>query len=137
MNSPNSANHSKIAAFEKLKPLLCKYYLRFVKNFKNSEHLNKLLVLVLYDSLRSLSINALLDESIVLEIGTGKYATTALNSKTTKPEFFFHGTKAIKRSKITKKAHAFKSYAYTYNVEILNSFNPELEFKYIKSTIKK
>ena len=110
MNSPNSANHSKIAAFEKLKPLLCKYYLRFVKNFKNSEHLNKLLVLVLYDSLRSLkgflSINALLDESIVLEIGTGKYATTALNSKTTKPEFF-SWNKGYKKIKNNEKSTCF------------------------------
>ena len=28
---------------------------------------------------------------------------------------------------MTKLAHAFKNYARTYNVEILNSFNPELQ----------
>ena len=31
--------------------------------------------------------------------------------------------------KITKWAHAFKGYASSYNVEILNSFNPELQLK--------
>ena len=31
--------------------------------------------------------------------------------------------------KITKSAHAFKGYAKTYNVKILNSFNPQLQLK--------
>ena len=35
----------------------------------------------------------------------------------------------IKKKKITKRAHAFKSYAHTYNDEILISFNPELQLK--------
>ena len=38
--------------------------------------------------------------------------------------------------KITKQALAFKSYASTYNVEILNSFNPELQFTDAESPIK-
>ena len=38
--------------------------------------------------------------------------------------------------KITKREHAFKVYASTYNVEILNSFNPELQLKDTESTIK-
>ena len=38
--------------------------------------------------------------------------------------------------KITKREHAFKGYASTYNVEILNSFNPELELKDTESAIK-
>ena len=35
--------------------------------------------------------------------------------------------------KITKQADAFKGYASSYNVEILNSFNTELQLKDIKS----
>ena len=31
--------------------------------------------------------------------------------------------------KITKREHAFKVYISTYNVETLNSFNPELQLK--------
>ena len=38
--------------------------------------------------------------------------------------------------KITKRAHVFKRYASTYNVEISNSFNPELQLKDNESAIK-
>ena len=38
--------------------------------------------------------------------------------------------------KITKWEHAFKGYASAYTVEILNSFNPELQLKYTESAIK-
>ena len=41
-----------------------------------------------------------------------------------------------KNTKITKQEQAFKGYTSTYNVEILNSFNPELQGKDIKSVIK-
>ena len=34
-----------------------------------------------------------------------------------------------KNVKITQLAHAFKSYASSYNIEILNSFNNELQLK--------
>ena len=34
-----------------------------------------------------------------------------------------------------KQEHAFKCYASTYNVEILNSFNPELQLKDRESEI--
>ena len=34
-----------------------------------------------------------------------------------------------KNPKITKQTHAYKGYARFYNVEISNSFNPELQFK--------
>ena len=37
---------------------------------------------------------------------------------------------------ITKRARAFKGYTSSYNVEILNSFNPELQLKYTLSAIK-
>ena len=41
-----------------------------------------------------------------------------------------------KNIKITKREHDFKGYANTYNVEILNSFNPELNLKDTESAIK-
>ena len=41
-----------------------------------------------------------------------------------------------KNVKITKREHAFKAYASTYNIEIVNSFNPELQLKNTESTIK-
>ena len=48
----------------------------------------------------------------------------------TKSEIFL----SKKNIKITKRReHAFKVFASTYNVEILNSFNPELQLKDTKS----
>ena len=41
-----------------------------------------------------------------------------------------------KNTKITKQEHSFKDYASPYNVEISNSFNPELQFKDTLSGIK-
>ena len=41
-----------------------------------------------------------------------------------------------KHIKITKREHTFKGYASTYTVEILNSFNPELQPKNTESAIK-
>ena len=38
--------------------------------------------------------------------------------------------------KITKRAHAFKGFAGSYNVEILNSFNLELQLRGTESAIK-
>ena len=40
------------------------------------------------------------------------------------------------KSKIIKRAHAFKNCAHTYTVEILNSFNPELQLKITEFAIK-
>ena len=40
------------------------------------------------------------------------------------------------KRKGNKKAHAFKTYAHTCNVEILNSFNPELQLKKTGSAIR-
>ena len=37
---------------------------------------------------------------------------------------------------MSKRAHAFKGYASTYNVKILNSFNPEIQLKDTESEIK-
>ena len=41
-----------------------------------------------------------------------------------------------KNIKITKQVHAFKGYASSYNVEILNSLNPELQLKDTESVIR-
>ena len=42
-----------------------------------------------------------------------------------------------KNVKITKRPHAFKVYASSYyNVDILNSFNPELQLKNTESATK-
>ena len=41
-----------------------------------------------------------------------------------------------KNIKITKRAHVFKGYASSYNVEILNSVNPELQLRDTESGIK-
>ena len=38
--------------------------------------------------------------------------------------------------KTTSREHAFIGFASTYNVEILNSFNPELQLKDTESTVK-
>ena len=37
---------------------------------------------------------------------------------------------------MTKRAHSFKGFASSYNVEILNSFNRELQLKDTESAIK-
>ena len=41
-----------------------------------------------------------------------------------------------KKLKTIKREYAFKGYASTYNVKILNSFNSELQLKDTKSAIK-
>ena len=41
-----------------------------------------------------------------------------------------------KNVKITKQTRAFKGYVSSYNVEILNSFNPELQLRGSESAIK-
>ena len=38
--------------------------------------------------------------------------------------------------KVTKRVHDFKDYVSSSNVEILNSFNPELQLKETESAIK-
>ena len=47
---------------------------------------------------------------------------------------FFLSKKYIKITK--RREHAFKAFASTYNVEILNSFNPELQLKDTEPAIK-
>ena len=45
---------------------------------------------------------------------------------------FLNETKVKK----AKRAHAFKGYASSYTIQILNSFDPELQLKYSECTIK-
>ena len=40
-----------------------------------------------------------------------------------------------KNTNITKRSHAFKGYIDSYNVEILNSFNPDLQLNYTESAV--
>ena len=58
-----------------------------------------------------------------------KNPTTLLYSDTTKREMFFDEKKTVKNIKITKRSQAFKGYAGSYDFEVLNSFNPELQLK--------
>lgn len=73
----------------------------------------------------------------MLILATGKNWTTSWYSETTKPEVFFDETKTMKKSKNkNNQAIGFKNYRHIYNVEILNSLNPEIQFKNTKSVIK-
>ena len=49
----------------------------------------------------------------------------------------FDEMKTINNIIITKESHAYKGCTNSYNVEILNSFNPELQLKNTESAIKK
>ena len=72
-----------------------------------------------------------------MQIGTdkrqNKNLSTALCSKITKPRIFTEESKNSKEAKITKRSHAFKNYARSYNVEIWNYFNSELQLIDTKS----
>ena len=63
-----------------------------------------------------------------------KSPSTVLYSETRKPETTqtFDEMKRIKKAKIAKWAYAFKNYAHTFDTEVLNSFNPELQFQNTK-----
>ena len=49
---------------------------------------------------------------------------------------FFDEKMTMKTVKIKKHAHAYKGYMITYNVELLNSFNPELQFEDTESATR-
>ena len=61
----------------------------------------------------------------VPQIDSGKISNSPLYSETKKVKTFLRK----KHARITKRAHAFKGYTSSYNLEILNSFNPVLELK--------
>ena len=71
-------------------------------------------------------------DKIFSQVGTGKSFNSPLYSETTKSE------KKLKEinAKITERSHAYKGYASTYSVKILNSFNPELYLKDIEYAIR-
>ena len=39
-------------------------------------------------------------------------------------------------AKIATRSHAYKDYASSYNLDIFNSFNPELQLKYTESAVR-
>ena len=61
--------------------------------------------------------------------GSGKSSNIPLYSETKKGEKYLD-------VKITKRSHAYKCYASSYNVWILNSSNPELQLKDTEYAIK-
>ena len=71
-------------------------------------------------------------EKISQVSGDGKYSDSPLYIETKKSENFLNE----KNVKVTKRSHAFTSYASSYNVEILNFFNSKLQFKGPESAIK-
>ena len=131
-------NRSKTLAFKGCKHLLYIYYPKFIKTFKN--HPNKFdmkqFFVLLYDCVPNMNNNCSIDKLLqninVLQVGTGKNPTTALYSETKKGENILNE----KNIKITKREHAFKGFASTYNVEILNYLKLELQLKYTESVIK-
>lgn len=78
---------------------------RYAKIFKNSTHLNQFFA-TFYDCITGLkhflSINALLDNTYVLQIQTGENLSTAFYINTAKTDFFFYEKKTIKKAKIKK-----------------------------------
>ena len=77
-------------------------------------------------------IGRILKKINVLQVGTGKNPTIPFYSETKISETFLNK----KNMRITKREHTFKGFASTYNVESLNSFNPELQIKDTESAIK-
>ena len=78
------------------------------------------------------SIDRLLKNVNVLQVGTGKNTTTPLYCETKKSEVFFNEINI----KITKRENAFKGLASTYSVKILNCFSPDMHLKDTGSAIK-
>ena len=60
-----------------------------------------------------------------------KISNSPLKSKTEKRENVFD-----KKCKLAKRSHSYKRYASTCNVEILNSFHPELQVKHTEFAIE-
>ena len=89
MNSSNFDKSSEVSDFNKFKRFLYKYYSRFSKISKSSKNLNQCLVL-LYDCMprisQLLSINKLLRNAYVSQLGMVKNPTTSSDSETTKPQ---------------------------------------------------
>ena len=66
-----------------------------------------------------------------------KNSASTLYVETTQSDFFFFDeTKTIKKANIMKRNHAYKGYASTYYVKLLNSLNLELQLKDTESIMK-
>ena len=65
-------------------------------------------------------------------MGKAKNPATSLYSGTKKGSYLLK----VKNIKITKRRHALKGYASTYNDKILNFFNPEVQLKNTESAIR-
>ena len=139
MHSSSIDNQSKVSGFRKFKRLLCKHYPRFSKISTTGKHLNQFLML-LYNCVPNLSqllsIDKLLKNDNVWQLGICRNLSTALYSDTAKHEKLFDEKKAIQNVKITKQSHPYKIFASTYNNDILNSFNPEIQLKITEFAIK-
>lgn len=68
--------------------------------------------------------------------GAGRYTTSSLKNERTKTDFWGDETKTIKNAKKMELSHAYRGYASTCNVEILNSFNLELLVKDVVFAIR-
>ena len=64
---------------------------------------------------------------------TGKNCTSPLYNETTKRENFFNEKK---NAKIAKQSHTYKSFASSYNINILISFSAELQIKDTESAVR-
>ena len=71
-----------------------------------------------------------------LAIRNGRNPATLLQSDTTKRKKKFDEKKTIKNVKITKQPYAYKGYASADDLDILNSFNPEIQLKNNESPIR-
>ena len=80
---------------------------------------------------RKLSKTIRQTEKVSQASSANKNSVNPLYSETKKTENFLNKNNV----KITKRSHAFKGYASSYNVKILNSFNPELQLKDTESAI--
>ena len=110
----------KASIFNTFKHFLYKYH--FI-----GEHLTRILVLLpgfVPSVSQFLSLDEVLENDNVSQLGMGNNPTTSLYSYNTKREHFFDEKENIKIPKITKRSYAYKDYASTYNVDIFNSFNP-------------
>ena len=67
------------------------------------------------------------------KVSTGRNFNSRLYSEATKREHFLDK----KNTKIAKRSHAHKGYGSSFKADILNSFNPELQFTDNESEIKK
>ena len=129
MNSSNFDNHSKTSAFRKM------FYTNIILGFQKSAKIVRIWINFLFFCMIACqtwnifwALTSFLKNANISQLRRGKNPTTALYSETTKPEFFLWKVD-YKKGKIRKQAHAFRNYAHTFYVEILNSLNPELQLK--------